>query len=136
MHSKDIRERFVKLLDEGASASSVARHLVCSPINRSTLGHIWRAGRQCEPLPIERNSRSAAIEAHAPASLSWVAETPDIYLPDICLYETVAKLKENGLVSSIGAVRNLLIWGDAKKKTLIAQLYFSTKMTFCSECDN
>lgn len=28
MHSKDIGERFVKLLDEGASASSVARRLV------------------------------------------------------------------------------------------------------------
>lgn len=71
--------------------------------------------------------RSSGIEAHAPAILSWVNKTPDIYLPDIYQYEIVAKLKENGFVSSIDAVRNLLIrhglirHGVTRKKTLIAR---------------
>ena len=112
-YSKDLRHRFVTLLDEGLSASSAGRQLLVTRSTAIRWAAIWRKEHRCEALPMGGDRRSAAIEEHAGAILSWIEEQPDLFL-----HEIAAKLEEEqGFQSSPDAISNLLArHGVTRKK--------------------
>lgn len=113
-YSGDLRGRFVALLDSGLSASGAGRQLLVARSTATRWGLIWRTEKRCEALPMGGDNRSAALEEHAATILSWVEETPDIFL-----HEIVAQLAAKDVETSEDAVSRLLSrHGITRKKRL------------------
>lgn len=102
-YSKDLRSRFVKLLDSGLSASAAGRHLMVARSTATRWSLIWRTEQRCEALAMGGDQRSAALEEHAPDILSQVEKKPDIFL-----HEIVAELAAKEVSTSQDAVSRLL----------------------------
>lgn len=111
-YSRDLRSRFVRLLDEGQSASGAGRQLMVARSTATRWGLIWRREARCAALPTGGDRRSAGLEAHAGFILSRVAERPDIFLREI-----VAELAAREVSASADAVSALLArHGVSRKK--------------------
>lgn len=111
-YSADLRRRFVALLDSGLSASGAGSRLLVARSTATRWGLIWRTEKRCEALPMGGDQRSAGLEEHAPTILSWVEETPDIFL-----HEIVAQLAPENVETSEDAVSRLLArHGITRKK--------------------
>lgn len=111
-YSKDLRSRFVRLLDSGLSASAAGRHLLVARSTATRWSLIWRREQRCEALPMGGDQRSAVLEEHAPFILSRVEEQPDIFL-----HEIVADLAGKDVPASEDAISRLLArHGITRKK--------------------
>lgn len=111
-YSKDLRSRFVRLLDSGLSASAAGRHLLIARSTATRWSLIWRTEQRCEALPMGGDQRSAALEEHASFILSQVEEQPDIFL-----HEIVAALASKDVSTSEDAISRLLArHGITRKK--------------------
>ena len=102
-YSKDLRSRFVRLLDSGLSASAAGRQVLLARSTATRWSLIWRTEKRCEALPMGGDQRSAALEKHAAAILARVEEKPDIFL-----HEIVAELASKEVSTSEDAVGRLL----------------------------
>ena len=102
-HSKDLRSRFVALLDAGLSASGAGKQLLVARSTATRWGAIWTTERRCEALPMGGDRRSAELEEHSTFILSRVEEKPDIFLCEI-----VAELASKEVTASENAVSRLL----------------------------
>ena len=111
-YSKDLRERFVALLEAGASASGAGKQLLVARSTATRRGAIWTTEKRCEALPMGGDRRSAYLEKHSAFILSRVEEKPDIFL-----HEIVAELVSRDIIASENAVCRLLFrHGITRKK--------------------
>ncbi len=113
-HSKDLRSRFVTLLDAGTSASGAGKQLLVPRSTATRWSAIWTSEKRCEALPMGGDRRSAELEKHSAFILSRVEEKPDIFLCEI-----VADLASKDVTASDNAVSRLLSrHGITRKKRL------------------
>jgi len=63
--SKDLRGRFVALLDAGASASGAGKQVLVARSTGTRWGAIWTTEKRCEALPMGGDRRSADLEEHS-----------------------------------------------------------------------
>jgi len=111
-YSKDLRERFVALLEAGASASGAGKQLLVARSTATRRGAIWTMEKRCEALPMGGDRRLAYLEEHSAFILSRVEEKPDIFL-----HEIVAELVSRDIIASENAVCRLLFrHGITRKK--------------------
>ena len=102
-YSKDLRGRFVALLEAGASASGAGKQLLIARSTATRWGAIWTTEKRCEALPMGGDRRSGELEKHSAFILSRVEEKPDIFL-----HEIVAELALRDVIASENAVCRLL----------------------------
>lgn len=102
-YSGDLRQRFVAALDEGMSASAAGGRMRVARSTAIRWAAIWQREGRAEALPMGGDRRSAALEAHAATILSWLEETPDLFLSEI-----VERLAAEGIQSSESGVLRLL----------------------------
>lgn len=102
-HSKDLRSRFVTLLDAGTSASGAGKQLLVPRSTATRWSAIWTSEKRCEALPMGGDRRSAELEEHSAFILSRVEEKPDIFLCEI-----VVDLASKDVTASENAVSRLL----------------------------
>ena len=102
-YSKDLRSRFVALLDAGVSASGAGEQLLVARSTATRRGAIRTTERRCEALPMGGDRRSAYLEEHSAFILSRVEGKPDILL-----HEIVAELVSRDVIASENAVCRLL----------------------------
>jgi transposase len=111
-YSSDLRGRFVRLLEEGLSASAAGRRLLVARSTATRWSKIWHGERRSTALPMGGDQRSHVIEAHGPIILALVEETPDIFL-----HEIVAKLAARNIAASPDMVSGFLArHGITRKK--------------------
>lgn len=111
-YSIDLRQRFVRLLEEGLSASAAGRRLLVARSTATRWGKIWHQDGRAAALPMGGDQRSHLMEAHASIILGLVEERPDIFL-----HEIVAELASRGITASPDRVRSLLArHGITRKK--------------------
>ncbi len=111
-YSRDLRERFVTLLEEGMSAQAAGRRLLVARSTAARWGLIWRREQRAVALAMGGDRRSGKLEAHSGKILSMVEAKPDIFLDEI-----VGKLASDQVVTSRDAVRRLLMrHGITRKK--------------------
>lgn len=103
-YSRDLRQRFATLLDQGLSASAAGHQLLVPRSTATRWGLIWRTEKRAEALPMGGDRRSGALEAEAATILALIETKADIFLREI-----VAALDERGITASEDAVRRLLI---------------------------
>ncbi|WP_310621691.1 IS630 transposase-related protein [Flexibacterium corallicola] len=116
-YSRDLRKRFIILLDTGMSASAAGRRLMVARSTATRWAWIWRRENRCEALPMGGDRRSASLERYASFIVSCVRSQPDIFL-----HELVNILAAKGVSASQSALSNLLSrHGLTRKKTLIAK---------------
>lgn len=103
-YSKDLRSRFVALLDAGMSASGAGNRLLVPRSTATRWGSIWTTEKRCEALPMGGDRRSAPLEEHSDFILARVEEKPDMFLCEI-----VADLRASkDVIASENAVSRLL----------------------------
>ena len=103
-HSRDLRSRFVALLQGWISASESGERLLVPRSTATRWGKQWRLHGRAEATPAGGDRRSHRLQAHAATILGLVSDKPDIFLREIA-----AALAKNGVTTSIDAVRRLLI---------------------------
>ena len=112
-HSKDLRSRFVRLLDAGMSASGAGKRLLVPRSTATRWGGIWTAEKRCEALPMGGDRRSVPLEKHSDFILARVEKKPDIFLSEI-VADLLASRK---IAASENAVSRLLTrHGITRKK--------------------
>ncbi|WP_310621714.1 hypothetical protein [Flexibacterium corallicola] len=82
-YSRNLRKRFIILLDTGMSASAAGRRLMIARSTATRWAWIWRRENRCEALPMGGDHRSASLERHAPFIVSCVRSQPDIFLHEL-----------------------------------------------------
>jgi transposase len=111
-YSKDLRQRFVAALDEGMTASAAGARMRVSRATAVRWAQVWRAEGRSQAKPMGGDRRSETLEAHAEAILSWVRESPDVFLREI-----VAQLAARDVTVSQSSVARLLArHGVTRKK--------------------
>ena len=111
-YSKDLRARFVALLEAGASASGAGKQLLIARSTATRWGAIWTTEKRCEALPMGGDRRSGDLEKHSAFILSRVEEKPDIFV-----HEIVAELALRDVIASESSVCRLLFrHGITRKK--------------------
>ena len=111
-YSKDLRGRFVALLEAGASASGAGKQLLIARSTATRWAAIWTTEKRCEALPMGGDRRSGELEKHSAFILSRVEEKPDIFV-----HEIVAELALRDVIASESSVCRLLFrHGITRKK--------------------
>lgn len=102
--SNDLRKRLVDAVDGGLSCRAAAERFGVAPSTAVKWVARWLMTGSFTPQPQGGDKRSHRIEAHAPAILMLVEETPDMTLAEIAAWLEAT----HGLRVSTGTVWRLL----------------------------
>lgn len=97
--SIDLRERIVRSVEEGGTVRAVGSRFGVAPSSVSNISRLWRATESVAPKKMGGDYRSRRTEAHRERLLDLVAATPDLTLEEI-----QAKLREDRIEASYGAL--------------------------------
>lgn len=115
-YSQDLRDRVLKALRRGEGPTSISKRFEVSRIWVYQVKRSWERDGRSNSLPMGGH-RISCVAAKEQVIRSWIIETPDITLREMCQH-----LKEMGInIKESGLWHQLNKWGLSYKKNSTRQ---------------